>query len=242
MLSYFFISLLLGADAKISAPEKAPVGQFVLIDGAESSGSLTWTVPDREVSVFIAPDSKQIVVFSPSARFCKIRLVAAEGSAHSADAVVVEFTGESPSPAPAPHPAPKPDSKPDSKPDIRPPRPGKGLPAGKFGISQKVHDKSLEVECPDRRVETAKVIAALESLQTEFRSDKINPRAPLQVSGAINRACLSLPVEQQKRWLPSFGAWWTTILRDLWEAGKLTTREDWILLIEETLIGLRAVV
>jgi hypothetical protein len=239
MLSLLLISFILTVDAKISAPEKAAVGQFVLIDGAESSGTLTWAIPDREVSVFTSPDSKQIVLFSPSARFCRIRLVATDGTAHSADVVVLEFIGESPRPAPVPGPIPVP--TPGPKPDVKPPHPGRVLPAGKFGISQKAHDKSLDVECPDRKAETAKVIAALESLQTEFRSDKVNPSAPLQVSSAINRACLSLPAEQQKRWLPSFGAWWTTTLRDLWDAGKLLTKEDWILLIEETLIGLKAV-
>ncbi|MDB5390867.1 MAG: hypothetical protein JWM11_6513 [Planctomycetaceae bacterium] len=239
MFRVLLISLLFGTEAKITAPEKAPACQFVLIDGSESAGTLTWTVPDREVSVFTSADSKQIVVFSPTAKFCKIRLTAAEGTSRSADAVVVEFVGEMPGPSPAPAPGPAPN--PDAKPDVKPPPPGKVLPAGKFGISQKAHEKSLEVECPDRKAETAKVIAALESLQAEFRAGKISPQSPLQISGAINRACLSLPAGQQKRWLPSFGSWWTTTLRDLWDAGRLMTRDDWILLIEETLIGLKAV-
>jgi hypothetical protein len=234
MFSVLLISLFIGADAKITAPDKAPVGQFVLIDGAESAGTLTWSIPDREVSVFTSSDAKQIVVFCPGARFCKIRLSAVEGSTHSTDVVIVEFTGDQPAPAP------KPDVKPEPKPDVKP-KPGKVLPAGRFGVSQPSHDKSLEVECSDRKSDTAKVIAALESLQAEFRADKINPKASLQVSGAINKACLSLPADQQRRWLPSFGSWWTTMLRDLWDAGKLSTKEDWILLIEETLIGLKAV-
>jgi hypothetical protein len=85
------------------------------------------------------------------------------------------------------------------------------------------------------------MVDALESLQGEFSGDKVSPKSPSQVSGAINKAFLGLPADQQKRWLPTFGSWWTTQLRDQWDGGKLVTKEDWILFIDETLTGLKAV-
>jgi hypothetical protein len=220
------LSLILGAEAKIDAPDKAPTSQFILIDGVGATGKLTWAVPDREVSVFTAADSKQIVIYCPPpSRLVTIKQHAVDSAGKSTDTVVIDF---------------RQDYKPDpAKPDEV--KPNKTLPAGRFGITQKCFQKASEVESTDRKGDAAKLIAALEALQNEFRTDQINPSTPQQVSGAINRACHGLTADQQKRWLPTFGSWWTVFIRDLWDAGQLATKEDWIQLIEETLIGLKAV-
>lgn len=224
---------VVAADSKIAAPDKATVGNLVLIDGSGAVGKVTWVVNDPDVTVFTSQkDPKQIVVSCSVAKFVKIRQQAEDNQGHSSDTIIIQFVGDDGGKTPpAPAPAPMPDVTP--KPGV--------LPQGKFGVSQGAHDKAIAVESKDRKAEAGKFVAAFESLQNDFKSGAINPKSAQAVSGGINKACTSVSADMQKRWLPVFGSWWTSKILELWDSSQLESKDDWVQLIEETNLGLKAV-
>ena len=235
------LSLCLGAEARIKAPETAPVGQYVRIDGLGSTGTLTWSVPDKDVSVFTSADSTSVVVFCPSPRRVKVRLTAADAAGKSSDAEVVDFVGDvpapkpgpKPGPAPAPAPAPHPTPLPDDAP----------LPDGRFKVASPARERARQVKAEraaQRHAEAQQMAAKLAEVQARIRSGEIDTANPVVLVTAIREANSQLPRDVQSRWTP-WGNWWCLFLRGLWMAGNLKTAADWILILEETILGLRSV-
>lgn len=225
---------LLGAEAQIDAPATAKVGEFVLIDSAGSVGQVTWAVPDQQVSHFISGDRKQLVLHCPSPRFVKVRLTATDATGTSSDVVVIEFTGNGkPQPAPAPLP--------DVKPVV--PEPDKKLPAGRFAIAQPAHDKAAEVKVAtgdQRKTEALLLAAKLAIVRDRIQSGAIKGDDPGIVMHAIRAANAELPKDVQARW-HGWGVWWGQTLFAHWKAGKLNAANDWSDVLDETILGLKAV-
>ena len=225
---------LLGADAQIDAPATAKVGEFVLIDAAGSVGSLTWAVPDQQVSHFVGQGGKQIVLHCPSPRFVKVRLTATDAAGKSSDVAVIEFTGNGkPQPAPAPLP--------DAKPVV--PMPDAKLPAGRFAIAQPAHDKASEVNVTtgdQRKTEALLLAAKLVQVRDRIQSGAIKGDDPGIVMHAIRAANAELPKDVQTRW-HGWGVWWGQALFAQWKAGCLKASNDWYDVLDETITGLKAV-
>lgn len=223
--------LFLGADAKIKSPDSAIVGEFLLIDGAESTGSLAWEIRDADVSMFASADAKQIVVFCPSPRKVLVTLTAKDSTSTSVDYAVIKFGGVAPLPAPEPAP--------DVKPE--PPKP-KVLPDGKYKVSQGSHDHAMKVEAraERRRVEAESVAKQLEKLRDKIRSKELDPSNTDALKTAIHNATGELPPDVQKRW-NGWGSWWGNLIMKFVFGRSLQSAADWILFLEETILGLRAV-
>ena len=226
--------LLLGVEAKIKAPETAPVGEYFLIDGAESVGTLSWEIRDTDVSLFAAPDAKQIVAFCPSPRKVLVILTAKDGDKTSVDYAVVKCGA-----APLPAPEPMPDVKPEP---VKPPKP-KTLPDGRFKVAQGSHDHAAKVamRAERRAAEIESVAKQLEKLRDKIKNKEVDPTHIGQLQKEIHAATGELPPDVRSRW-SSWGSWWGSIIMTLFGGGTLKTAADWILFLEETILGLRAVV
>lgn len=222
---------LLGADAQINAPATAKVGEFVLIDAADSVGSLTWAVPDQQVSHYVAPGGKQIVLHCPSARFVKVRLTATDNAGKSSDVAVIDFTGDG---KPLPAPAPMPD-----KPQPQPVKPNV-LPDGRFKLAALVRDEAAKVQTADRQSEAALIAAKLTDISGKLKTGSLSAADPSIVMKAIQQANGTLPRDVQQRW-HGWGQWWGRQLYDRWKADQIKTASDWAAVIDETCLGLKAV-
>lgn len=232
------LSLFLGADAHIKAPETAPVGQYFLVDGLGSVGTLTWSVPDKEVSVFTSADSTSIVLFCPSRRRVKVRLTATDAAGKSVETEVIDCGGSLPAPkpdhvpAPLPTPAPKPTPSPDPVP----------LPDGRFKIAQQCREHARQVKAEraeQRRQEAEQLAVKLSGIRDRIKSGDIDANKPAELMAAVQAANAELPRDVQRRW-SLWGSWWGRFLYGLVTGGTLQTAADWILIIEETILGLRS--
>lgn len=218
--------LLLGADARIKAPDSAPVGEYTLVDGTDAVGRVEWSVSDPEVRVYTSQDGKQIVLVAPSPRLVKVKQVTSDAAGKSADVVLIEFGGGKPAPGPAPLPMP------DAK-----------LPSGRFGIAQPAHDKAAEVRVAtsdQRKSEALLLVAKLTHVRDRVQSGAIKADDPGAVMDAIRRANGELPRDVQSRW-NVWGQWWGQSLFGQWKAGGLKAANDWTTILDETILGLKAV-
>lgn len=82
--------------------------------------------------------------------------------------------------------------------------------------------------------------AKLAEIQGKIKTGEIDTTNPVVLVTAIREANSQLPRDVQSRWTP-WGNWWCLFLRSLWMAGNLKTAADWILILEETILGLRSV-
>lgn len=230
------LAILVGADAKIVAPATGPVDTFILIDGSESQGTLTWTVADPEVSLFITPDSKQIAVFCPTPRKTLITLKAKDEAGESVDYHVLKLTGDKPEPAPAPTP-----DKPHPKPDAKPVGPPKPLPRGKFNVAQPCCDEACKVQSAQRKADAELVAKHLGDLRSKIKSDTSLRCSDLPAMQAeVMKATKGLPLALKSRWL-EWAKWWSHELCNQSAGNRLVTAADWIAFIDETILGLKAV-
>lgn len=221
---------LSAAEVRITAPESAPVGSFILIDASHSTGELSWSVPDKEVSLFLPRDNRQAIVYSPKAKRCRYIVTAKDAAGTATFRDAIDFTGTGPDPAPAPMPpAPGPDKP-------------RTLPDGKFKAAQGSHDHALKVEAraEHRRAEAELVAAKLEGIRDRIKSGELDASKPQQLITAIQTANSQLPQDVHTRWKP-WGNWWGKFLYGIYVGGSLKTAADWILIFEETILGLRAV-
>ena len=225
---------LLGADAQIDAPATAKVGEFVLIDATGSTGQLTWAVSGQRVSHFVGSDSKQLVIHAQQPGFVKVKLTATDATGKSSDVAVIEFTVDG---KPLPAPAPLPDAKPVV------PMPDAKLPAGRFAIAQSAHDKAAEVKVTtgdQRKTEALLLAAKLTQVRDRIQSGAIKGDDPGVVMHAIRAANAELPKDVQARW-HGWGVWWGQALFAQWKAGCLKASNDWSDVLDETILGLKAV-
>lgn len=220
--------LLLGADARIKAPDSAPVGEYTLVDGTDAVGRVEWSVSDPEVRVYTSQDGKQIVLVAPTPRIVKVRQVASDAAGKSADVALIDFRGGKPVPGPVLPVVPMPDAK---------------LPAGRFNIAQPAHDKAAEVRVvtsDQRKAEALLLAAKLTTVRDRIQSGAIKADDPGHVMDAIRRANGELPKDVQARW-NVWGTWWGQVLFGQWKAGGLKAANDWITILDETILGLKAV-
>ena len=225
---------LLGAEAKLDAPATAKVGEFVLIDATGSTGQLTWAVSGQRVSHFVGSDSKQLVIHAQQPGFVKVKLTATDATGKSSDVAVIEFTSDG---KPLPAPAPMPDVKPVV------PMPDAKLPAGRFSIAQPAHDKAAEVKVApgdQRKTEALLLAAKLTQVRDRIQSGAIKGDDPGIVMHAIRAANAELPKDVQARW-HGWGVWWGQALFAQWKAGCLKASNDWSDVLDETILGLKAV-
>ncbi len=223
------LALLLGANARIAAPEHAAPGEYILFDGSASVGSLTWNT-DPGAEVFRSDDGKKILVVATKRR-CKVRLTAKDTAGTSSDVAVVEI-GDSPEPAPKPD-TPKP----------APPVPlnPKSLADGKFKVAQPCCDRACQIRTDQRKAEAELVAKHLAELRNKIKSDARLDLTNLQVMRAeVMKATGSLPSALKHRWI-EWAQWWGTELSAQSIGGKLATAADWCLFIDETILGLKAV-
>ena len=223
--------LLLGADAKVKAPVTAPVGVPVLVDAGESIGELEWDSVDPEMVLFPAiRGGKQAYVQRLKPGLGRFSVKARDKDSTSTSREVINFTGE----APAPAPGPMPDEPPMPPPDAKPVK----LPEGKFKISQAAHDKVPRAE--RRRQEAESVAKELEGLKDRIKRGEVDATSISAMKTEMRLATGRLPADVRGRWA-DWGNWWGKFLTGLVFGGSLKTAADWITLLEETILGLRAV-
>lgn len=231
-LALVFLALLFGADAKVKSPETAPVGQPILVDAGDSVGELTWDTNDPDVVIFTAiRGAKQAYVQRLTPGVGRFWVLAKDSAGTSVSREVIVFGGEAPQPAPSPMPdVPSPPA-----PDVKPAKP---LPEGKFRIAQKAHDKVPRSE--RKRIESEAVAKQLEGVKDKIKRGELDPTRIGDLKAEIRRATGELPPEIKHRWA-DWASWWGSVLTSLVFGGSLKTAADWILLLEETILGLRAV-
>lgn len=224
-------ALLFGADAKVKAPDSAPVGVPVLVDAGESVGDLEWDTADPEMVLFPAiRGGRQAYVQRLKPGLGKFWVKATDKAGPSTSREVIMFTGSAPTPAPEPVPdKPQPPPAPD--------KPVK-LPDGKFKISQGAHDKVPRSE--RKRQEAEAVAKQLEDLRDRIKRGEVDTSKILVLKAEMRKATGSLPRDVLSRWV-EWGKWWGEFLTSLWMGGSLKTAADWVLLLEETILGLKAV-
>lgn len=232
-LAAVLIALCLGADAKVSAVQSAVAGDYVLIDASESKGTLTWSVTTPDAKLFVATNSKQALLYCPTAKLCRFSLTATDAAGTSICRDVIEFTSDSPQPEPAPAPMPP-------APLPGPPPMPKKLPDGKFALAQPCCDQACQVQAAKRKAEAEALAEKLTGIRDRIKSGEIDTSKPAELMLAIQRANKSLPDDVQRRW-SAWGTWWGRSLHGIYVAGKLANEADWITVIEETILGLKAV-
>lgn len=139
-----------------------------------------------------------------------------------------------PPPGPAPAPAPQPD----------PPSPKPALPPGEFGISQDVKTWAETLVPPEGRAAgVSHFIRAANAIATDCDSGKITGWNRIALVGAIKTAIgrenATIPPDVLISWRP-FAAEFNKRANELFNAGKLTTPENWSTLLKEVVIGLQA--
>lgn len=227
------IALCLGADAKVSAAPSAVAGEYVLIDASGSKGSLTWSVSTPDAKLFVETGTKQALLYCPTAKLCRFSLTATDAAGTSICRDVIEFTGDSPQPEPAPAPMPP---APIPGPQPMP----KKLPDGKFALAQPCCDQACQIQAAKRKSEAEALAAKLAGIRDRIKAGEIDTSKPTELMFAIQQANKTLPDDVQRRW-SAWGTWWGKSLHGIYVAGKLATEADWITVIEETILGLKAV-
>lgn len=228
------------AEAKIVSPKTAPTSTPILIDGAgaKSTGAIEWLVSDPEVKVFRSGDNRQIVVMCGSEKYVAISQRAIDSDKkEDLASVLIHFKadeGEVPQP-PVPAPDPMPD-KPVEPADV---------PVVPSSIAGKAsYDAAMAVQHSGRRDQAAKVVKQMRRIQTEIKSGTIDVKNSLSLKSGLTRIQkdnkTALGVEGFNAWKP-WGAWFGSFMFDLYMAGKLSTPEAWIAVIEEVIKGLEAV-
>lgn len=219
---------LLGADVKLSSPETAPVSQPVLIDASDSVGDVTFDTADEHLVIFAAIRGKQALVLRKAPGIGRFTVTAKDSAGTATIREVIEFTGESPAPAPPP---------------VEPNDTPRKLPDGKFKVAQGSHDHAQQVKVTkreQRKAESEAVAKQLESLRDKIKSKEIDPANIDVLKAEIHKATGSLPRDVQSRW-SAWGSWWGNLIIKLFLGGSLKSAADWITFLEETILGLRAV-
>lgn len=218
------------AEVKIEAPATAPAKAFVVIDASASKATdcLQWAIADHSLEVWYSVDRTKLLVYAPEPRQVAIVLIARDRDGKSAAGVHdLKFTGDDPAPKP-PKPTPKPDG------------PGKVLPAGKYAISQPAYDEARKVDTPDRPGDAAHVITAMEAVRAKIASGTIPASDTFGIIGELRKSRSTMPAEVRKRWDP-WGNWWGKFLYEIYRKGQLATQEQWLAVIDETILGLKSV-
>lgn len=214
-----------GAEAILNAPETAAVGDFVLVDASDSQATreLRWTIPEKDVALFTRSDHRQIVLWSDKPRSVEVMLSAIDSNGdRKAATVVIVINGDHQPPSPAPQP------KPDNP-----------APPDPLGIMAEMKTQAESVQTTDRPGDLRHMIKAYQQLRDDIASGKADPANRLQMRTAAQSAMGAIPKETQKRWLPGFGKWWMTKLTELYNSGKLLTREHWLTVLDLTLFVLK---
>lgn len=240
LVGLLFVSAAVhAADVAVTYPLTAPACSYVEINatGSHASAGIEWQLADQDGELWLSPDRRRALVRAPSPRTLQVILLGRDTDGRSAVKVVsIQMTGDAP-PPPAPRPEPV---KPEPvKPD--PPKPDPVKP-GRFGIAKEATEQAAKVETSNRKVEAEQIALVALTVRAQFVAGKLQPTTMLAVGKGIETAVATLPAEIQRKWLPTFGSWWTGRLRALWVAGQLTSAQDWIDVIDETVLGLRAVV
>lgn len=231
-VAFVLLALLFGADAKVKAPDTAVVGQPILIDASESVGELEWDTNDPDVVIFPAiRGGRQAYVQRLSPGVLRFWVIARDKAGSSKWTEAIVCTGDAPQPAPSPMP----DVPAPPGPDVKPAKP---LPDGKFKIAQKAHDKVPRSE--RKRLECEAVAKQLEGVKDKIKRGELDPTKIGELKAEIRRATGELPPDIKHRWA-DWASWWGNFLTDLVFGGTVKTAADWILLLEETILGLRAV-
>lgn len=221
------MALLLGAEAKVKCPPSAVVGQPVLIDASESIGDLEWDTADPDVVIFTAiRGGKQAYVQRLSPGMARFWVRARDKDGTDTSKEVIPVSGDGPAPAPDPMPQPAPDNKPVK------------LPDGRYKIAQGTHDRAPRSE---RRKQEAEAVAKqLEQVRDKIKRGEVDPTNIAALKSEIRKATSELPTDVKHRWA-DWASWWGQFLTSLVLGGSVKTAADWVLLLEETILGLRAV-
>lgn len=226
------LTVLFGADVKVVVPDSAEAGQPVLIDASESIGDLTWDTADPDLVIFPAiRGGKQAYVQRLKPGNGRFTVTAKDAAGTSRTTEILTFTpGDIPSPAPSPMP------------DVVP-GPQPKLPDGKFRIAQGTHDEACKVKVSrkeQRRLEAQELATKLAAIRDRVKSGELDATKPQVMLTEIQRANKTLPADVQSRWA-EWGNWWGKFLYGLWTAGKLVGQAEWLAILEETILGLKAV-
>lgn len=238
------VSVANAAEAKVAYPTKAASYEYFELNATQSSASagLEWQIADREIEAWYSPDRRRVLLRVPTPRLVQVILIARDLDSHNDVRIVSIAITDQAVPIPPKPPPPVPQPIPDPQPTPAPqPTPQPTVPAGRFGIAAEVLEQAAKITSPTRREDAEQIAKVALSVRDQFTSGKLQPTTMLQVGRGIETAVNTLPQEIQQRWLPTFGAWWTSKLRELWMAGQLKTVADWRDVLEETAAGLRLV-
>lgn len=234
-------SVLNAAEVHVVYPQSSPACDYFQVNATAShaSAGIEWQLADQEAELWIAPDGRRALIRVPTPRLLQLIAIARDVDGRNAVKIIsVNITGESPEPRP-PAPKPEPSPKPDVAPSPPAPVPGPTVPS--FGLVEQVKAEALKVKSEDLKAEAAQFAALCVGVKAKIKAGELQASSPAEIGNAIDSAVKALPKDVQKRWLPTFGKWWTVKLKSLFLEGKLNTTIDWCVLIDETSAGLMLV-
>lgn len=242
--------------AIISGPRTAEPGEEVILDASTSEGDpkvFAWRIYPQlagRKQLTVLEGGKRVRVASFPGRYL-VRVMMANEDGISDHDHVVNIPGAAPcppAPDPSPGPAPGPivpTPTPDPIPTPTPvppappmpvPPPAPDLPPGEFdGLPAAVKALAMQVVSPNRAAEAAKLADAFEVIAAKFAAGALTPvGSPKAIAEAFNSAT-------SPAWDAGFRTSAIAKLRQVYDAGKLSSPDRWRAFFMEAAIGLRAV-
>lgn len=218
-LAIMMLALLFGADAKLTAPSSAAVGDYVRIDFSASVGAVELTCNDPEVEVFLHRKGTCAILHCPVKKRCQYTITATEGDEKSSRTRTLDFGGDGNKPAPAP------------KPDVKP------VPPVEVTDRYKLQD-GIKQFTP-RNASAAKVADQLDRLRTRIAAGTVDVSNIATMRKEIANATGVDEVHIDK-WT-KFSTWWGHELGIHVKDGSVKTSQDWMQFLDETIAGLKGV-
>lgn len=262
IIVFLFMLMFCGSAAAappvaiISGPRTAEPGEEVILDASTSEGDpkvFAWRIYPQlagRKQLTVLEGGKRVRVASFPGRYL-VRVMMANEDGISDHDHVVNIPGAAPcppAPDPSPGPAPGPivpTPTPDPGPAPAPvppappmpvPPPVPDLPPGEFdGLPAAIKALAMTVVSPNRAAEAAKLADAFEVIAAKFAAGTLTPiESPKAIAEAFNSATSSA-------WDSEFRKKAVAKLKQVYDAGKLSSPDRWRAFFIEAAIGLRAV-
>lgn len=219
-LVFAILALLFGADAKLTAPSSAAVGEYVLIDFSASEGAVELTCQDPEVDVFVHRKGTHAILHCGVKKRCQYTITATEGDEKSSRTRTIDFGGDGKKPAPAP------------KPDVKPVAPVVEI-TDRFKLQAGIK------QFTPRNASAAKVADQLDRLRTRIAAGTVDVANIATMRREI-AAATGVDEVHIDKW-SKFSEWWGHELGCRVKDGSVKTSQDWMQFLDETVAGLKGV-